>query len=262
LFIGVAVCIAWSLPDRAGSAETESDMVYIPAGEFLMGSRSTDGKIGFEIAVDELPQRKVNLGGYYIDRFEVTVAQYKKFLSVSDRTPPSDPRFPEVYPWGEGEEPPAELMNHPVIYVNWFDATDFCRWDGKRLPTEAEWEKAGRGTDGRFWPWGNKFDPKKANVREYGARGTLPVGSFPEGVSPYGVYDMAGNAAEWVDNWYQAYPGSTLVREAFGEVNKVIRGGAWTLFGDPYSRVTHRTRAMDPHKRHRSIGFRCAKDGN
>jgi formylglycine-generating enzyme required for sulfatase activity len=235
-------------------------MVLIPEGSFLMGSRQSDGRIGFEIGIDELPQQEVALQGFYIDRYEVTVAQYKKFLDATGRKPPTDPRFPEIYPWGRGEEPPKELMNHPVIYVTWSDANAYCRWVGKRLPTEAEWEKAARGTDGRFWPWGNKFDSKKANVREYGARGTLEVGSFPDGVSPYGVYDMAGNVAEWVADWYQGYPGSTLVREAFGKVNKVIRGGAWTLFGEPYSRVTHRTRSMNPKKQHRSIGFRCAKD--
>jgi sulfatase modifying factor 1 len=249
-------------PEIVRGEDRAPDMVYIPEGEFLMGSRTSDGKVGFQIAVDELPQHKVNLRDFYIDRFEVTVGQYKKFLDVSKRTAPADPRFPEIYPWGRGENPPAELMDHPVIYVNWYDARAFCRWTGKRLPTEAEWEKAGRGTDGRFWPWGNRLDPNKANVKETGARGTLPVGSFPQGVSPYGVYDMAGNVAEWVDDWYEAYPGSKLVRKAFGEVNKVIRGGAWTLFGDPYSRVTHRTRAMDPKKRHRSIGFRCARNGN
>jgi formylglycine-generating enzyme required for sulfatase activity len=235
-------------------------MVLIPEGSFLMGSRQSDGRVGFEIGIDELPQQEVNLPVFYIDRFEVTVANYKRFLDETGRKPPGDPRFPEIYPWGRGEEPPAELMNHPVIYVTWYDADAYCRWASKRLPKEIEWEKAARGTDGRFWPWGNEFDPQKANVREYGARGTLAVGSFPDGVSPYGVYDMAGNVAEWVEDWYEGYPGSTLVREAFGKVNKVIRGGAWTLFGEPYGRVTHRTRSMNPKKQHRSIGFRCAMD--
>jgi formylglycine-generating enzyme required for sulfatase activity len=235
-------------------------MVLIPSGPFIMGSNPSDGKIGFEVGVDEFPQRTVNLPSYRIDRFEVTVGQYLKFLKATDRTPPGDPRFPEIYPWSSGEVPPDELMSHPVIYVSWFDARDYCRWAGKRLPTEPEWEKAARGSDGRFWPWGNTPDDTKANVREYGARGTLPVGSFPEGVSPYGVHDMAGNVAEWVDDWYQAYPGNDLARQAFGTINKVIRGGAWTLFGDPYSRLTHRTRSVEPTNRHRSIGFRCAMD--
>jgi iron(II)-dependent oxidoreductase len=245
---------------QALAAVPKENMVLVPEGPFLMGSRQADGRIQFEIGVDELPQQEVTLPAFYIDRFEVTVAQYKKFLDVTGRKPPGDPKFPEIYPWNRGEDPPAEITNHPVIYVTWYDADDYCRWTGKRLPAEAEWEKAARGTDGRYWPWGNVFDSQKANVREYNARGTLPVGSFPKGASPYGVYDMAGNVAEWVADWYEAYPGSTLVRAAFGKVNKVIRGGAWVLEGDPYSRVTHRTRSRDPDSQHRSVGFRCAKD--
>ena len=225
-----------------------------------MGSQEENGRIGFEIGVDELPQREVTLPTYYIDKYEITVRQYKHFLDSTGRLPPGDPRFPEVYPWAQGEEPPGDIMDHPVIYISWFDANDYCAWVGKRLPSEAEWEKAARGEDDRYWPWGNRLISRKANVREYGARGTLPVGSFSEGLSPYGVYDMAGNVAEWVSDWYNAYPGSQLKRMAFGTVNKVIRGGSWNLPGDPYSRVTHRTRSMSPKKQHRSIGFRCAKD--
>ena len=250
-----------TLPPRGGGKSggaSPKNMVLIPKGAFLMGTNPEEGKIGFEIGVDEFPRRKVHLPAYYIDKYEVRVGEYLKFLEASTRTPPGDPRFPEVYPWAKGEQPPEDLMDHPVIYVSWYDARDYCQWVGKRLSTEAEWEKAARGTDGRYWPWGNDVDYSKANVREYGARGTLPVGSFPGGISPYGVHDMAGNVAEWVEDWYQAYPGNDLKRKAFGTVNKVIRGGAWTLFGDPYSRLTHRTRSIDPTKRHRSIGFRCA----
>ena len=250
----------FSFSDSA-SAVSPKNMVLIPQGAFLMGTNPEDGKIGFDIGVDEVPRREVHLPAYYIDKYEVRVGEYEKFLEASSRTPPGDPRFPEIYPWAQGEQPPEHLMDHPVIYVSWYDAWDYCRWTGKRLPGEAEWEKAARGTDGRYWPWGNDVDYSKANVREYGARGTLPVGSFPGGISPYGVHDMSGNVAEWVQDWYQAYPGNDLKRKAFGTVNKVIRGGAWTLFGDPYSRLTHRTRSIDPTKRHRSIGFRCAKDG-
>jgi iron(II)-dependent oxidoreductase len=241
-------------------AAAPPDMVLIPAGKFMMGSKESDGMIGPKIGVDELPQHEVELPAYAIDRYEVTVAQYLKFLKATDREPPGDPRFPEIYPWRQEGRPPEELMNHPVIYVSWYDAEAYCRWAGKRLPTEEEWEKAARGTDGRYWPWGNALDAKRANVRESEVGGTLPVGSFPRGVSPYGVYDMAGNVAEWTGSWYEAYPGSRLVREAFGRKNKVIRGGAWVLEGDPYSRVTHRSRARDPKAQHRSIGFRCAMD--
>lgn len=235
------------------------DMVLIPAGKFLMGSSPKDGRVGFSVGVDELPQHTVDLKGYYIDRYEVTAKQYRKFIEATGRKPPGDPRFPEIYPWAREGGVPKEFENNPVIYVSWNDAESYCEWAGRRLPTEAEWEKAARGTDGRIWPWGNIFDSQKANVQEYKAGGTLAVGSFPKGVSPYGVYDMAGNVAEWTADWYQAYPGSKLVRSAFGK-NKVVKGGAYTLPGEPYARSASRTMARDPEKRHRSIGFRCAKD--
>ena len=234
-------------------------MVLIPAGKFLMGSSPKDGRVGFTVGVDELPQHTVDLGAYFIDRYEVTAKQYGPFIEATGRKPPGDPRFPEIYPWAREGGVPKEFENHPIIYVSWDDAEAYCRWAGKRLPTEEEWEKAARGTDGRIWPWGNIFDPRKANVQEYKSGGTLPVGSFPKGVSPYGVYDMAGNVAEWTADWYQAYPGSRLVRSAFGK-NKVVKGGAYTLPGEPYARSASRTMAREPGMRHRSIGFRCAKD--
>lgn len=242
-----------------GAASVPDDMVLIPAGTFKMGSSQKDGQVGIVVGVDELPQHDVSLPNYFIDRFEVTAKQYKAFLDATNRKPPGDPRFPEIYPWAAEGGIPEEFENHPVIYVSWYDAAAYCKWAGKRLPTESEWEKAARGTDGRIWPWGNKFDAKKANVRESAAAGTLPVGSLTEGASPYGVQDLAGNVAEWTADWYEAYPGSTLKRKAFG-VNKVIKGGAWTLYAEPYSRSANRTMAQDPKKRHRSVGFRCARD--
>jgi iron(II)-dependent oxidoreductase len=254
--IGATLALA---PGAVAGRAVEPGMVLIAAGPFKMGSRQQDGKVGIQVGVDELPQHEVALPAYLIDRTEVTAKQYKAFLNATERKPPGDPRFPEIYPWAAEGGVPKEFENHPVIYVTWSDAAAYCKWAGKRLPTEAEWEKAARGADGRIWPWGNTFDPKKANVRETDAAGTLPVGSFPDGASPYGVQDMAGNVAEWTADWYEAYPGSTLKRKAFG-INKVVRGGAWTLFAEPYSRAAHRSIAQDPEKRHRSIGFRCAKD--
>ena len=250
-------------------------MVFIPSGSFLMGSTEKDGVIGIIVGVDEVPQHRVSLPGYFIDQFEVTTSQYKKFIDGTGREAPEDKHQPDLYPWKrEGGFPPA-LVHHPVIYVSWFDADVYCRWAGKRLPTEAEWEKAARGADGRIWPWGNQFDPSKANVREYWGlvykpekdkvkrrdyAGTMPVGSFPGDVSPYGVFDLGGNVSEWTSSWYQAYAGSTLKRRAFGEINRVVRGGASVLEGDLYGRSAHRTRAVIPEKKHRSLGFRCAKD--
>jgi len=175
-------------------------MVLIPAGTFLMGSSPKDGQVGFTVGVDELPQHSVDLKSYYIDRHEVTAKQYRKFIDSTGRKPPGDPRFPEIYPWAREGGVPIEFESHPVIYVSWDDADAYCKWAGKRLPIEAEWEKAARGADGRIWPWGNIFDPRKANVQEHQSGGTLPVGSFPKGASPYGVYDMAGNVKEWCAN--------------------------------------------------------------
>ncbi|HEX9757944.1 MAG TPA: formylglycine-generating enzyme family protein [Nitrospiria bacterium] len=252
-------------------------MVYVPPGSFIMGSTEKDGIIGVSVGVDEVPQFKVHLPGFFIDQYEVTTTKYKEFLDDTGREPPGDKHHPEVYPWKRDGGVPPELADHPVIYVSWFDADAYCRWEGKRLPTEQEWEKAARGTDGRIWPWGNTFDPAKANVREYWFQvydrekdpgtvtkrdysGTTPVGSFPEGVSPFGVYDMTGNVAEWTSSWYQAYPGSTLKRKAFGEVVRVFRGGSNVLEGNLYGRAAHRTTSTIPEKKHRSLGFRCAKD--
>ena len=250
LFLTASQSFAGSIPEG---------MALIPAGKFLMGSLEKDGEVGSTVGVDELPRRSIDLKAYYIDRYEVTALRYKKFLEATGRKPPGDPRFPEIYPWAREGGIPKEFENHPVIYVSWDDARAYCAWAGKRLPSEAEWEKAARGADGRIWPWGNIYDSGKANVQDYQSGGTLPVGSFPKGVSPYGVYDMAGNVAEWTADWYRAYPGSRLVRSAFGK-NRVVRGGAFTLPGEPYARSASRNMARDPEKRHRSIGFRCAMD--
>ena len=250
IFLTGSYAVAGNIPE---------DMARVPAGTFLMGSTEKDGEVGSTVGVDELPQRSVDLKAYYIDRYEVTALRYKKFLDATGRKPPGDPRFPEIYPWAREGGIPKEFENHPVIYVSWDDARAYCAWAGRRLPTEAEWEKAARGADGRIWPWGNIYDSNKANVQDYQSGGTLPVGSFPKGVSPYGVYDMAGNVAEWTADWYQAYPGSRLKRDAFGK-NRVVRGGAFTLPGDPLARSASRNMARDPEKKHRSIGFRCAVD--
>lgn len=233
-------------------------MVLIPAGEFLMGSTDKEGRIGISIGVDEIPRHSVYLKAFHMDKYEVTNRQYKVFLDASGHPPPVDPNG-GIYSW-KGDAPPRGQEDLPVTYVSWHDADAYCRWAGKRLPTEAEWEKAARGTDGRQWPWGNDFRKEACNTKYTGSGKILPAGSIPEDRSPYGVHDLCGNVSEWTESWYLPYPGSTLNRESFGETHKVVRGGSWVMPAIPYSRSAYRANTYKPDYKHRGIGFRCAGD--
>ena len=177
------VLMTWALlgsPWAAALAGDTTDMVLIPKGEFTMGSKDHS---------DELPHQVV-LDGYYIDIYEVSNAKYRDFMQATDHPAPAywdDPRLNK----------PAQ----PVVGVNWYDANAYCEWTGKRLPTEAEWEHAATGPDGSHFPWGHGVDPTKANYGQHVGK-TMPVNSYPEGVSHFGVYNMAGNVFEWVGDWY------------------------------------------------------------
>ncbi len=238
--------------------DTVKDMVYIPEGWFLMGSREDEGVLGMSVGVDEIPQHRVYVDGFYIDRYEVTVGEFRRFQETTAR---KAPRIWTVEEWVRVYPEPQD--NHPMNGVSWYDADSYCRWVGKRLPAEEEWEKAARGTDGRQWPWGNDFDASggkiRANTNEAKVGWTAPVGSYPEGVSPYGVYDMSGNVMEWTSSWYKPYQGSTLKRDAFGEKYKVIRGGAWDDPSVPFARTAYRY-SVAPKWDHPTHGFRCAMD--
>jgi serine/threonine-protein kinase len=247
-----------SFPGRAGSAQAEmppKDMILVPAGMFVMGSDSE-----FD---NERPMRRVHLDAFYIDKYEVTNAEYKKFIDATGHRIPSGNSF-EAGPfnWHNGTYPPGK-GDHPVVLVSWNDARAYAKWAGKRLPTEAEWEKAARGEDGRVWPWGNQWDAARCNIEESFLYSTQPVHSFANGRSPYGCHNAAGNAMEWVadrysENYYRQAPDRNPPGPEFGSY-RVIRGGAWDSNISLYARTAYRY-FLAPGEKKASVGFRCAKD--
>jgi formylglycine-generating enzyme required for sulfatase activity len=219
------------------------EMCLVPAGDFLMGSKS-----GSE---DERPSHRVEQSlAFWMDTYPVTNAEYARFVAETGCKTPAH--------WPEGNCP-TELADYPVVHVSWEDAAAYARWAGKRLPTEAEWEKAARGSDGRAWPWGDTFEPSRANTWESQRGGSSPVGAYsPQGDSPYRLADMAGNVWEWTADWYQAYPGSSYASDRFGEQYKVLRGGSW---GYPGGFARCAARSFDlPGFSCDSYGFRCVLD--
>lgn len=257
--IKLILCSFAALMYLAGcSSAPPADMVAVHSGEFLMGSNETDKDAkalqygsSKPFFANESPQRKVTLPEFYIDKTEVGNAAYAQFIASTGRRAPS---------YWVNSKPPEESLKYPVIMVSWHDADAYCKWNKKRLPTEEEWEKAARGTDGRAFPWGNDFDIKKVNtLGTYG--GMTPLGSFPEGASPYGAQDMAGNAQEWTADWYKQYPGNQFNDDDYGEKFKVVRGGGWGGMGhytlQVYVRTTYRINAK-PDGVFNDVGFRCA----
>ena len=266
--------------EAALAAALDRSTVAIPAGEFIMGSETGRD--------DERPAHRVYLDAYELDRYEVTNAQYRRFLLATEGRPP---RY-----WADTMYP-AGQADYPVVGVSWDDADTYCRWAGKRLPTEAEWEKACRGTDGRAYPWGEAWEPGRANVDTAGRRpdtenqdtmaetvwdtawrrltllpgaagpALQPVGSHPDGASPYGILDLVGNASEWVEDWYNWSNYSKLPAR-----NPLVTGPPWNrcLRGSPWydpvgtpawtqtlSRCAARSSShevSDPR-----VGFRCAR---
>lgn len=229
----------------------EMPMVMVPAGEFLMGNNQ-GGNQSWDF--DEKPAHLVYLDAYYMDKYEVTVWQYAKFLEATGRDAPPD--------WNILNQ--SQHQKRPVVKVEWADADAYCRWAGKRLPTEAEWEKAARGTDERTYPWGNSPPTHlhanfgKSDWNNHAALN--PVGLLEDGKSPYGIYDMAGNVWEWVSDWYDKnyyYKGYSQnpTGPSSGEF-KVLRGGSWSSQGS--LRSVYRME-VTPAYRNDHVGFRCGK---
>ncbi len=242
--------------------QSQPGMVLIPAGEFIMGSDDIDAsgkstEFGFNEPwyLPEHPQHKVNLKAYWMDKYEVTNAQFKDYLLKSGAF--SDEQLQDIY--GRLQ---MKVDAHPVRVVTWFKAEDYCRSVGKRLPSEAEWEKAARGVDGREYPWGNEWQPEYLNAGQ-NEQDLTPVGHYEKGQSPFGVYDMAGNVMEWTADWYQPYPGNEYQSKFFGQTRKVVRGGSWGGVGHyviaHYFRTAYRY-DFPPDQAFNDVGFRCAKD--
>ena len=274
-------------------------LVYVAEGEFAMGStseqieevfidcqRQTNNQCSDDIPYtgynnifeDEKPQLRVYLDPYYIDQFEVSNALYAECVADSICHSPNDPSYTRESYYGN-----AKFYNYPVINVSWFDANTYCRWRNARLPSEAEWEKAASWnnlTQEKYvYPWGNNFDGSLANFcdinclwdwtwqnKSYddGYADTSPVGNYPNGVSPYGVYNMAGNVWEWVNDWYQSDYYATLGDDGYnpqGPSNgdrRVLRGGAFSNLNNN-ARTAYRD-GYNPSNAVFSIGFRCARD--
>lgn len=218
-------------------------MIMIPGGDFKMGRDDGDPKYNYE-----KPAHPVTVKPFFIDKFEVTNEQFAEFVRQTRRQPPSH--------WGGGNFPVGEA-NFPVVNITWNDANAYAQWAGKRLPTEEEWEFAARGRDGRIYPYGNEWKPKYSNAAEDGYRKARAVGSYPEGASPFGAMDMAGNVAEWTASNYKPYPGSKAEpQDGF----KILRGGA---FNTKANQQTATDRYFEPPTKTLDyVGFRCVKDVN
>jgi formylglycine-generating enzyme required for sulfatase activity len=249
--------------DTVGTAQNAAEnqtpcsgMVLIPAGEFIMGS------IGPAANRDERPAHTVYVSAFHIDCCEVTNAQYRKFLLATGHTPPRvEAAWAKPYNWTGNDYPPG-TANNPVVLVSWHDAAAYAAWAGKRLPTEAEWEKAARsGMIGKAFPYGDTIEADQANffISYLRSRKLRPVGSFEP--NPYGLYDIAGNVWEWCRDWYSpAYYRSSPLTDPAGPVHadyKVFRGGSWEN-DMKFLRCAQRGK-NSPDYKNPTIGFRCVR---
>ena len=244
----VAIFVSYSLltkkppagTDRNTSSSIPAGMISIPQGDFKMGRDD-----GNEF---ESPAHSATVQPFYIDKLEVTNQDYSEFIRQQRRQAPVN--------WVDGAYSPGEAK-FPVVNVSWFDARDYCEWRGKRLPTEQEWEFAARGKENLLYPYGNQWKPQFSNAGETNLKKPQAVGSYPDGASPFGIMDMAGNVAEWTDSDYNPYSGSKAKPD---DGNKIIRGGS---FINPASQQTATDRFFNrPTRTIDYVGFRCAKSPN
>ena len=268
------------------------EMVYIPAGRFLMGNNGSEPRSNS----NEFPQHSVYLSGYWIGKYEVTRGEYRRFMEAGGYSNPAywssdgwrwkstawsydrgtivgPPRAqPDLWAaeqtWTTGQTF-TQTDSHPVVGVTYYEAEAYCAWAGGHLPTEAQWEKAARWTGSypNVYPWGNVWDAEKCNnYYDHNSAGggylryqTAPVGSYPSGASPYGLQDMAGNVYEWVAAWYVSYPGSTSPFDYTG-CCRVLRGGGWG-YGDYYDLRCAGRSSYEPYIWYYDYGFRLVRSG-
>ena len=258
-----SVAVAAAPPTPTPIVRVDGSMVFVPAGEFLMGNPVGQGHAESQL------QRSVYLDAFYIDRTEVTVAQFQRCVEAGACSLQS--RWPNCN-YGD-----ASKSDHPINCVNWSQAVAYCSWAGKRLPTDVEWEKAARGTSGWIYPWGNRLEGNRANYCDVncttffrdtsvddGYQFTAPVGSYPAGASPYGALDMAGNVSEWVSDWYDradyaSLPLTNPIGPASGDA-RVLRGSAFSSdANDTNGLRTAARNAYPPDYDTEIFGFRCAR---
>jgi len=266
----VTICISTGWADLGHRVVRDGrgvEMVRVSTATFVMGE--------FDAGIDAQPPHEVTISAFYIDRTEVTYEQFRDFLLANPEWQREnvDPLLADdsyLNDWS-GVEYPEHLKDHPVRWVSWYSAAAYAEWRGGRLPTEAEWELAARGTDGRPWPWGwetpdsttrplcnYRTDPPEID----GFLLTAPVGSYPAGDSPYGALDMAGNVWEWTADWhdpeYYAESPSLDPRGPDRGTYRVLRGGSWSVPAS-WTRSTVRLRAY-PTRCSDQVGFRCVRD--